>query len=102
MENTEEWLFVIQLLLSECVNTSDIYGIMEIKYGENNRRRRKVYEWEKELVFETSAFDPTLTRLIARENFITFMRRGSFKSYMLINSCEFNFYSFPLLYFWRN
>jgi hypothetical protein len=37
---------------------------------------------ETELVFETLAFDSTLTRLIARENFITFMRRESIKSYV--------------------
>jgi hypothetical protein len=36
---------------------------------------------ETELVFETLAFDSTLTRLIAGENCITFICRESFKSY---------------------
>jgi hypothetical protein len=33
---------------------------------------------ETELVFETLPFDSTLTRMNAREIFITFMRRESF------------------------
>jgi hypothetical protein len=36
---------------------------------------------EAELVSETLVFDLTLTRLIAREDSITFMRREHFKSY---------------------
>jgi hypothetical protein len=38
---------------------------------------------ETELVSETLVFNSTLTRLIARENFITFMRRESLKSYKI-------------------
>jgi hypothetical protein len=36
---------------------------------------------ETELVSETLVFGATLTRLIARDDFITFMRRESLKSY---------------------
>jgi hypothetical protein len=39
---------------------------------------------ETELVFETLAFDSTLTRLIARKNCKTFMRRETIKSYCCI------------------
>jgi hypothetical protein len=39
---------------------------------------------ETELVSETLVFNSKLTRLMAREDFITFMRRESFKSYITL------------------
>jgi hypothetical protein len=38
---------------------------------------------EAEMVSETLGFYPQLTRLVAREDFIEFSRRESFKSYIL-------------------
>jgi hypothetical protein len=39
---------------------------------------------EAEIVSETLGFFPQLTRIVAREDFIAFSRRESFKSYKLL------------------
>jgi hypothetical protein len=39
---------------------------------------------EAEKISETVGFYPELTRLVAREDFIEFSRRESFKSYKII------------------